>query len=59
MNLFCFPASKDYVSKVAETSQNYGKEKLEMTGKYAEQAYEAGKEKVEKLIDNTQKKLDL
>lgn len=39
--------------------QEYGKEALEKTEKYAEDVYEAGKERAEKLLKDAKKKLDL
>ena len=39
--------------------QEYGKEALEKTEKYAGQVYEAGKEKAEEIIKDTKKKFDL
>ena len=42
-----------------EVGQEYGKDALDKTEKYAEKVYEAGKNKAEELIKDAKKRVDL
>jgi hypothetical protein len=59
LNIHSFLAGKEFAAKAVVLGQEYSKEALEKTGKYAGKVYEAGKEKAEELLKDAKKKLDL